>query len=151
MPRWLVLAAFSIAPLALGCGSSLHDAAALQVGLANAPNLGGSPAAEGRANGTVAGGVTDVVANGNDSCGRYAEHGVLRNQFPPCPSWLPPHPAATVAPPVHEEVSRGLVQPWVNHFYTGWPCPDATASSRKPHAWSALDATVAECAVPAVR
>jgi hypothetical protein len=145
MSRWLVLAVFSMAPLAFGCGSSLR------AGLSNAPNLGGSPIAEGRANGVVSNGINDVVANGDDACGRYAEHGVLRNQFPPCPTWAPVHPVA-VAPPAPSagDPSRGLVQPWVNHFYTGWPCPDGSTatSSRKAHAWSAVDSTVAECAIP---
>ena len=90
MLRWLVLAVFSMAPLGLGCGSSLR------AGLSNAPNLGGSPVADGRANGVVSNGINDVIANGDDACGRYAEHGVLRNQLPPCPTWTPAH-SATVA------------------------------------------------------
>jgi len=146
MSRWLVLAVFSMAPLAFGCGSSLR------AGLSNVPNLGGSPIAEGRANGVVSNGINDVVANGDDACGRYAEHGVLRYQFPPCPTRAPVHPVASVSPaPAVDDASRGLVQPWVNHFYTGWPCPESSSNasaSRKPHAWSAIDSTVAECAVP---
>ena len=148
MSRWLVLAVVSMAPAAFGCGSSFR------AGLSNAPNLGGSPTADGRANGVLATGVTDVVSNGDDACGRYAEHGVLRNQVPPCPSWSParqPRPVATFAPAAStDDASRGLVQPWLNHFYVGWPCAEpATASAtRRVHAWSAIDSTVAECAVP---
>jgi hypothetical protein len=148
MSRWLVLAVFSMVPLALlGCGSSLR------AGLSNAPNLGGSPIADGRANGVVSNGISDVIANGDDACGRYAEHGVLRNQMPPCPTWTPAHSIASASPPPSpaDDASRGLVQPWLNHFYTGWPCPEtgaAARTSRKGHAWSSLDATVAECAVP---
>jgi hypothetical protein len=150
MSRWLVLAVPSIALGALGCGSSLQNAArsvrqnvtSVQVGLANAPNLGGSPMAEGRSGGVVANGVTDVIANGDESCGRYAENGVLWNQWPACPKATPAHPAAAV--PVSrsgDDVSRGLVQPWVNHFYAGWPCAGATSHAPP------VDTSVA-CVVP---
>jgi hypothetical protein len=143
MSRWLALAVVSIAPLAFGCGSSLR------AGLSNAPNLGGSPIAEGRANGVVANGITDVVANGDEACGVYPEHGVLRNRFPPCPTYTPARPVASFTPrPVADDSPRGLVEPWMNHFYTGWPCPETASAAHKVHAWSATDTTVAECAVP---
>jgi hypothetical protein len=143
MSRWLVLTVFSMAPLAMGCGSSMR------AGLSNAPNLGGSPIAEGRANDVVATGVTDVVSNGDEACGRYAEHGVLRNQIPPCPTYTPAHPVATFTPTASTDgAARGLVQPWLNHFYVGWPCPESVSATHKVHAWAAIDSTVAECAVP---
>ncbi len=57
--------------LLMGCASSL------QVGLANAPGLGGATA-ETR--------VHDVIANGRDSCERSAfpQGDVLRGHIPPC-------------------------------------------------------------------
>ena len=68
MSRWPVLAAFSIAPLLLGCGSA-------RAGLSNAPRLWGTALADEQ--------VHDVVSNGDDACGAIAEHGVLRNRIPP--------------------------------------------------------------------
>ena len=73
MSRWLVLAVLSTASPLLGCGSSVR------AGLSNAPRLGGTPTADNR--------VSDVVSNGDDACGAYAENGVLRNRVPPCQSW----------------------------------------------------------------
>ncbi len=64
MSRWLVLTVFSIAPFAFGCASSVRP------GLANAPRLGGSSTSDDR--------ITDVVSNGDDACGLYAESGVLQ-------------------------------------------------------------------------
>jgi hypothetical protein len=149
MSRWWVLAVTSVAFSAIGCGSSLKDAASVQVGLSNAPNLGGSPQAEGRASGVVANGVTDVVANGSESCGRYAESGVLWNQWPACPKPTPYHGNQTAtAAPTANDPTHGLVQPWLNHFYTGWPCAEASGSGRKTRAWSAMDTSNVACAVP---
>jgi hypothetical protein len=113
MSRWPVLAAFSIAPLLLGCGSA-------RAGLSNAPRLGGTALADEQ--------VHDVVSNGDDACGAIAEHGVLRNRIPPCPhaihplagtSWLPSSAAQSPS-------DGGLVVPWLQHFYVGWPCPPPT-------------------------
>jgi len=120
MSRWPLLAAFSLAPLLLGCGSSVRP------GLSNAPRLGGTALADEQ--------IHDVVSNGDDGCGLHPEHGgVLRGRIPPCPgaahplartSWLP-----TSAPSPADE---GLVVPWLQHFYVGWPC--ANNAPRKPAA-----------------
>ena len=135
MSRWLLLTVFSIAPLAFGCGSSVRP------GLANAPRLGGAPIADVR--------ITDVVSNGDDACGRYAEEGVLRNRIPPCRSRAATHPVAGYAVPTATGgESHGLVQPWVDHFYVGWPCPASASSQHRARGWSAADTTVAACAVP---
>jgi hypothetical protein len=136
MLRWLALAVFSIVSTA-GCGSSV------QSGLANAPRLGGTPTVDNR--------VSDVISNGPDACGVYAEHGVLRNQVPPCPTWTPIHPLSGWAWPAASEAapSGGLVEPWLNHFYLGWPCsPRSQASRMQSIAWSAKSPTVIACSVP---
>jgi hypothetical protein len=134
MSRWLVLAAFSTALPLLGCGSSVR------AGLSNAPRLGGTSTADNR--------VGDVVSNGDDACGTYAESGALRNRVPPCQSWTGAYPmtAAQVPLPASGPPAGGLVQPWLNHFYVGWPCPEAT-SSRQTKSWSS-GAAVATCSVP---
>jgi hypothetical protein len=80
----------------VGCTSSV------QVGLANAPWLGGE---------TPETRVHDVIANGHDSCERSAfpQGGVLRGQIPPCIAkeklatipatrWIPPPPGMQVSP-----------------------------------------------------
>lgn len=137
MLRWLVLAVLSTALPLAGCGSSVR------AGLANAPRLGGATTADNR--------VTDVVSNGDDSCGAYAEHAVLRYRVPPCPGWTagsPPAsqasqlPSSTGSPP-----SGALVEPWLDHFYVGWPCPVAT-SSRASRSWSSPSHVDATCSVP---
>lgn len=134
MSRWLVLTVFSMLPLIGGCGTAVRP------GLANAPRLGGTATADDR--------ITDVVSNGGDACGLYAEHGVLRNQVPACVSWAaPPHAPASYAPPSATiETNGGLVEPWVNHLYAGWPCPRTTSHQIK--SWSVPGAVVASCAVP---
>jgi hypothetical protein len=133
MSRWLFLTVFCAIP-ALGCGSSVGGAA----GLANAPRLGGVTTADNRVN--------DVIANGDDACGVSAESGsVLRNRIPPCASWAPREPMASVVTPAASQSSVGLVQPWLNHFYVGWPCATTTS-----HGKSLLPAssTVASCSLP---
>jgi hypothetical protein len=109
MSRWPMLAVLVIVLLA-GCAPSM------EVGLANAPRLGGS--GDDR--------VHDVVSNGGDSCGRYAEYGPLRGRIPPCPA-VAAHPVASVMPPpapgqTKAAAEEGLVIPWLQHFYVGWPC-----------------------------
>jgi hypothetical protein len=132
MSRWLLLTVFCAIP-ALGCGSTVG------AGLANAPRLGGATTADNRVN--------DVIANGDDACGVSAESGsVLRNRIPPCASWAPREPRASVVPPSSaSQSSVGLVQPWLNHFYVGWPC--ATTTSRSKSLLPA-SSTVASCSVP---
>jgi len=135
MLRWLVLAVVSTALPLFGCGSSVR------AGLSNAPRLGGTATTDNR--------VTDVVSNGDDSCGAYTEHGTLRNRIPACPSAGPTFPLSVsqVPAPARVEPSGGLVQPWVDHFYVGWPCL-ASTSSRQTKSWSAPSVIVATCSVP---
>jgi len=135
MSRWLVLTVLSAALPLFGCASSVRP------GLSNAPRLGGTPTADNR--------IGDVVSNGDDACGVYAEHGVLPNRIPPCQSRSAANPPpgsepllpASVAPP------SPLVEPWLDHFYIGWPCP-APASPRQTKSWSSPSAVVATCSVP---
>lgn len=123
MCRWPVLVVLVVGPLLAGCSS-----ATVQPGLANAPRLGGTALADER--------VRDVIANGDDACGRHGEHGPLRGRIPPCPgashpvatTWLAPSPAST---------SESLVLPWLEHFYAGWPCPRSTTTeARSIAAWT---------------
>jgi hypothetical protein len=142
MSRWLVLAVLSLAPAALGCGASVS--ASVHPGLANAPKLGSGPSSEDH--------VTDVVANGDDGCGRTPElagqpgaNGYPGNRVPPCATLSLTRPvAATVTPSPANEPGE-LVQPWLNHFYVGWPCPQL--SSRQARTWTASTA-VATCTLP---
>jgi hypothetical protein len=135
MSRWLVLAVLSTALAGVGCGSSVR------AGLANAPRLGGTSTADTR--------VSDVVSNGDDACGAYAEHGVLRNRIPPCESWSAARgrPDVEVTLPPVGEPPGALVRPWVDHFYVGWPCLSAT-SSRQTKSWLPVSADAATCSVP---
>jgi hypothetical protein len=130
MSRWPVLTVLMMLPMLGGCGTAVRP------GLANAPRLGGATAADDR--------VTDTVANGADACGLYAEHGVLRNQIPACASWAPTFPPASYATPVASAPNGGLVEPWVNHLYVGWPCP-RTSASRQTKSWSVPGAALATC------
>jgi hypothetical protein len=139
MSRWLVLAAFSIAPLSLGCGSSVR------VGLANAPRLGGTSTVDNR--------VTDVVSNGDDGCGvsSVSERGVLRNRIPPCPRATSVHniSASVVQPEPHNEPNGGLVEPWVDHFYVGWPCSTrGPMSGASASPWTPSRPILTACSVP---
>jgi hypothetical protein len=141
MTRWLLLAVFSMLPV-FGCASSQVGPVGVSAGLANAPRLGGTPTADNR--------ISDVIANGNDACGvTGGEAGPLPNRIPPCvPSgaWVPGRPlAAVVSPPTP---SSELVEPWLNHFYVGWPCPHA---SRQTKSLLPAGVAVAECTVPLER
>jgi hypothetical protein len=138
MERWRVLTAFWLAwPLA-GCVSSV------QPGLANVPRLDGLGAADDR--------VADVIANGDDSCGRHGEEGPLRGRWPPCPAHAR---AAVVTRPSPGTGSTGesLVLPWLEHFYTGWPCAHAVGrttarSETKTVAWTAASSPGHSCGEP---
>ncbi len=135
MSRWLVLALVSSATLSVGCGSSVR------AGLANAPRLGGTSTADNR--------VTDVVSNGDDACGLYSEAGVLRNRIPACPHATAVHNVGvSVGRAASDGASNGgLVEPWLNHFYVGWPCSPRTSAGEMT-LWSASQPTVATCSVP---
>jgi hypothetical protein len=126
MSRWPVLALLSGGLLLAGCAPSARP------GLANAPRLGGSAVADER--------VHDVVSNGDDACGIYAEHGVLRGRIPPCPSVAHPIAATWLAPSAAAK-DDSLVLPWLEHFYAGWPCPRTHAPEPRSIAWSPPVAT----------
>jgi hypothetical protein len=112
MSRWLLLTAFSMVWSVAGCTASV------QPGLANVPRGDGLGAYED--------GGRDVVANGDDSCGRYAEQGPLRGRWPPCRTAS--HRAAnTELLPVYGAAEQSLVLPWLEHFYVGWRCAHGTA------------------------
>jgi hypothetical protein len=138
MSRWLVLAVVSTALPLVGCGSSVR------AGLSNAPRLGGTTTTDNR--------VTDVVSNGDDACGVSSEHGTLRNRVPPCPTAGQTFPLSVtqLPPPPSEVPSGGLVQPWVDHFYVGWPCPTGPSSrqTKSWSAWSAPSTAVVTCSLP---
>jgi hypothetical protein len=116
MSRWLWVTAFCFAPCIAGCGAS----SPLQAGLANAPRLGGTQLADER--------VSDVISNGNDSCARSAGPGPLRGRVPPCPTT---HPTrwGNIPPSSATGAGESLVIPWVEHFYSGWPCPHGAVAS----------------------
>ena len=134
MSRWPLLAVFSILP-ALGCAT----ASPVRAGLANAPALGTPPSSDER--------VRDVVANGDDGC-EASGQSPLWAHTPPCNgSWSPGQPLAREVRPSVPAPSPGLADPWVNHFYFGWPCPPA-ASERQTKAFVPVATAVASCSVP---
>lgn len=93
----------------LGCG------AGFQLGLANAPQLSGSPIVDVR--------VHDAIANGRDSCERRLGAGPLRNEVPACAVGTP-----TVSSPSAEAVVNGspanvVPVPWVEPYSDRGSCP----------------------------
>jgi hypothetical protein len=132
MSRWPVLIAlsFGFSAAALGCAPTV------QPGLANAPRLGGTGLADERTH--------DVVSNGQDGCSGHGEHGPLRGRVPPCPAVA--HPvASTMLLPAKGSNDPSMVEPWLEHFYVGWPCP-RPARPRDARVSSGLASTV--CATP---
>ncbi len=89
--------------LLAGCGSSV------QVGLANAPILGGA---------TPDTRVHDAIANGRDACERSAlpPGGVLRGQTPPCGP-------REIVTPAWGGSSTGLTNSWNSQPYSLGVCP----------------------------
>jgi hypothetical protein len=104
MPRTAAMLGILISLAPLSCETT--------VGLANAPGLGNSPLADAA--------VHDVVANGRDSCERGLRPGLLRYQVPRCPGVERSAANATVAN--RAPSPKGIVMPWVEHYYSGWPC-----------------------------
>jgi hypothetical protein len=91
------------AALTLGCS--------VQPGLANVPQLGGTSVSESR--------IHDVIANGQDSCGRR-DPGPLRYRVMPCPpASRPPSRPPTPAPAAN---AKAVTTPWVEHYYAHWGC-----------------------------
>jgi hypothetical protein len=84
---------------------------AIAPGLANVQPLGGSSAVDVRP--------MDVVANGNDACGRGGEGSVLRGKYPSCPNQEKTRAdfGFASAPP---KVTTPLRIPW--NRSRSWPC-----------------------------
>jgi len=108
----------------LGCAQAVHP------GLANAPSLGGTRIADPR--------VHDVIANGQDSCGRRLEpnSGPLRYRVPPCAPGEVSAAGTTLVPPSAGDDSLGIR--WMDHYYIGWPCKarQETLAGGAALAWS---------------
>jgi hypothetical protein len=109
----------------LGC------APAVQPGLTNAPALDGSRVVDPR--------VHDVIANGEDSCGRRLapDPGPLRYRFLPCRRESSPTTSTAIVPSGAHDGGGGVR--WMEHYYFGWPCkakheaqPDRTLFAWSP-------------------
>jgi hypothetical protein len=129
---------FSMAWSLAGCASSVRP------GLANVPRLDGLGAGDDR--------LADVVANGDDSCGRHGEDGALRGRWPPCPAHARAARAVVLLPGATSS-GESLVVPWLEHFYTGWPCAHAIAratsgSETKTVAWTSAPSPAHSCGEP---
>jgi hypothetical protein len=110
----LLAACLLTAPLLLGC--------AVKPGLANTPQLGGTPDVDSR--------VQDAIANGPDSCGRMLDPGPLRNRVIPCAQMTgAPSTSSSFAPVTSQ---NAIVKPWVEHFYWRWACPSVDRKLRLP-------------------
>jgi hypothetical protein len=108
MPRTTALLGtmlMSLAPLA--CVNTVHPGL---VNVANVPATAISPVADAS--------VQDVVPNGSYSCERRFGPGPLRYEVPPCPGVDRPAADPTVANRVPS--AKGIVMPWVEHYYS--PC-----------------------------
>ena len=127
---------FAFATLLLeGCAGRIEP------GLANAPHLGAGVGGEPR---------SDVISNGGDSCGRYSESSPLRGRIPPCASAT--YASTRTAPAFTAPVSTGggVVVPWVQHFYVGWPCARGGGSHEAQSvAWGGARSDAFACPAPA--
>jgi len=118
----------------IGCTS------AVQPGLANAPALGGTPVADVR--------VHDLIANGQDSCGRTfrPDPGPLRYRVPPCT-----HPRAPVTSQAFSTARTrrddGAVL-WMEHYYSGWPCDTNHEAATRQRRFAPRLSAEAVCAIP---
>ncbi|HEX5225970.1 MAG TPA: hypothetical protein VFW29_12650 [Solirubrobacteraceae bacterium] len=117
-----------------GCASTV------QPGLANGPPLGKVPSSEE--------GITDVVANGPQSCERALGPGPLRGQLPACPTVA--ERLITVRFHVRGTSSDREASRWLEHYWVGWPCPARPTESAGSRlvAWSPSDLRAPRCAVP---
>jgi hypothetical protein len=132
----LAMTAFALLFASFGCATTVHP------GLANAPGLGGTRIAGAR--------VHDVIANGQDSCGRRLEPdpGPLRYRLPPCRQEVGPGMSTALAPLGARNDSEA--QRWMEHYHFGWPCrtrQEALASGEMV-AWSPALATGKICGLP---
>jgi hypothetical protein len=105
MPRTVALFGALMLLVPLGC------ATAFRPGLANAPQLNGSPIVDGR--------VHDAIANGGDSCERRLGPGPLRNEVPACVAVTPASdPVALDGAP-----ANAAMPPWVKPYFDRGSCP----------------------------
>jgi hypothetical protein len=107
MPRTVALIGVLMSLVPFGC------ATAFRPGLANAPQLSGSPIVDVR--------VHDAVANGRDSCERRLGAGPLRNEIPACTVATPTLSSASVA--VDAPPASIAQVPWVQPYSDRGSCP----------------------------
>ncbi len=107
MPRTVALIGVLMSLVPLGC------ATAFRPGLANAPQLNGSPIVDVR--------VHDAVANGRDSCERRVGAGPLRNEIPACAVATPTVSKPSVA--VDGSPATVVPAPWVKPYSDRGSCP----------------------------
>lgn len=99
-----------LASLAGGLAIAALCACTVQPGLANAPQLGGTPVTDPR--------VHDAIANGPDSCGRRLDPGPLRYRVIPCPRLSAP----TARPAPTASFDDTAIMQWLKHYHAHWPC-----------------------------
>jgi hypothetical protein len=105
MPRTAILLGMLMLLARVACTTMVRP------GLANAAALGGTP---------VDARVHDVIANGGDSCERRLGPGPLRNEVPACPTARTP--VSDAAAGRYASSMKEVTVPWVEHYYTHWPC-----------------------------
>jgi hypothetical protein len=131
----LAMTAFALW-FALGCAPTVHP------GLANAPGLGGTRIVDAR--------VHDVIANGQDSCGRRLDPdpGPLRYRLPPCRHESVPGPSPALAPASTPGGAGG--QQWMEHYHVAWPCKSRqeALASGEVVAWSPAFSGAGVCGLP---
>ena len=118
MARWWVLGASAAVSAMLGCGGTAAQIAPGSVtpGLANAPSLQRTAQDEA---------IHDVVANDRDACGVDLGRSPLRYHYPACPGVTESRPGVVslrFGAPRDDPGPGSVVTPWVQHFYTGFPC-----------------------------
>src|SRR5580692_7512612 len=110
MPRTVALIGVLMSLGPLGC------ATAFRPGLANAPQLSGSPIVDVR--------VHDAIANGGDSCERRLGAGPLRNEVPACAVATPTVSSpSVVAAAVEGSPANVAPVPWVKPYSDRGSCP----------------------------